>query len=121
MARITDDDERNLHSDIKRKTLRIPPPKKIADALSNLMARKGYARVLSIGALDDAWQAAVGPRLAGHSRPGAIKKGVLEVIVRSSAVLQELTFGKTKILRQLAANSQGEPVRDVKFKIGAIE
>jgi predicted nucleic acid-binding Zn ribbon protein len=121
MKRITDDDERNLHSDIKRKTLHIPPPKKIGAALNNLMARQGYARVLAAGALDDAWQAAAGQRLAGHSRPGVVKRGVLEVVVRSSAVLQELTFAKTKILKQLLVSCPNETIRDVKFKVGAVE
>jgi predicted nucleic acid-binding Zn ribbon protein len=115
------DDERNLRSDLKRKAYRIPPPKKISDVLGGLMARKGYARVLSIGALDDAWQAAVGPRLAGHSRPGVVKRGVLEVLVRSSAVLQELTFAKSKLLKQLLTACPNEKIRDLKFKVGALE
>jgi len=102
MKPITDEDERHFRQDAQRKTIRIPPPKKIADALSNLMARKGYARVLAVSALDDAWQAAAGERLAGHSRPGVVKRGVLEVVVRSSAVLQELTFAKTKNYETIA-------------------
>ena len=85
------------------------------------MARQGYARVLAISAFDDAWQAAAGERLAGHSRPGVVKRGVLEVLVRSSAVLQELTFAKTKIMKQLLATCPSEKIRDVKFKVGAIE
>jgi hypothetical protein len=53
-----DDDEKHFRQDAARKTVRIPPPKKISDALSNLMARKGYARVLAVSALGDAWLAA---------------------------------------------------------------
>jgi predicted nucleic acid-binding Zn ribbon protein len=120
MKPIKDDDERCFRQDAQRKTLRIPPPKKISDALSNLMARKGYGRVLSAGALGDAWQTAAGERLAGHSLPGAVKRGVLEVLVRSSAVLQELTFAKHKIVKQLKELCPHENIRDVKFKVGQI-
>ncbi len=121
MKPIKDDEERHFRQDAQRKTRHIPPPKKIGAALNNLMARQGYARVLATGALDDAWQAAAGKRLAGHSRPGVVKRGVLEVLVRSSAVLQELTFAKTKILKQLLVSCPNETIRDVKFKVGAIE
>ena len=117
----TDDDEKHFRQDAQRKTIRIPPPKKIADALSNLMARKGYARVLAASALGDAWQTAAGQRLGNHSRPGNVKRGVLEVVVRSSAVLQELTFAKTKILKHLIEHCPSEQIRDVKFKVGAID
>jgi predicted nucleic acid-binding Zn ribbon protein len=121
MAKLTDDSEKHFRQDAARKTVRIPPPKKMADVLSGLMARKGYARVLAVSALDDAWQAAAGQRLAGHSRPGVVKRGVLEVVVRSSAVLQELTFAKAKILKQLITSCPDEKLRDVKFKVGAID
>jgi len=117
----TDDEEQQFRHDAKRKSIRIPPPKRMADVLSGLMARKGYARVLSAGALQSAWQQAAGERLAGHSRPGVVSRGVLEVLVRCSAVLQELTFAKTKIVKQLRETCPNEHIRDVKFRVGAIE
>jgi predicted nucleic acid-binding Zn ribbon protein len=116
-----DDDEQRFQQDAQRKTTRIRQPKKLADVLSGLMARKGYARVLAVSALDAAWQAAVGERLAGHSRPGVVSSGKLDVLVRSSAVLQELTFAKSKILKQLKENCPNENIRDVKFRVGAME
>jgi predicted nucleic acid-binding Zn ribbon protein len=119
--RTDDDDERDFRADAKRKVIRPPPPKKMAEALSSLMARKGYARVLSVSAMDSAWQTAAGPRLAGHSRPGVVNRGVLEVLVRSSAVLQELTFAKIKIVKQLKELCPNEKIRDVKFKVAAID
>jgi predicted nucleic acid-binding Zn ribbon protein len=117
----SDPDERNFRDDARRKTIRLPAPKKMADVLSGLMSRKGYARVLSVSAFDAAWQQAAGERLSGHSRPGVVKRGVLEVLVRSSAVLQELTFAKTKIMKQLVELCPNERIRDLKFKIAAID
>ena len=115
------DDEATFRDDAKRKVIRLPMAKKMADVLSGLMARKGYARVLSVSALDGAWQKAAGERLAGHSRPGVVKRGVLEVLVRSSAVLQELTFAKPKIMKQLAEHCPGEKIKDLKFKVAPID
>jgi predicted nucleic acid-binding Zn ribbon protein len=119
--RTDDDDERCLRDDLKRKVIRLPVAKKMADALSSLLARKGYARVLSTSALDTAWQQAVGPRLAGHARPGAVTRGVLEVLVRSSAVVQELTFAKSKIMKKLAELCPQEKIRDVKFRVAPLD
>ena len=38
-------DERNLHDDYQRKSVRIPPPKPMRDVLSQLLAKRGYAQV----------------------------------------------------------------------------
>jgi predicted nucleic acid-binding Zn ribbon protein len=95
-------------------------PKKIGDIVSNLLARKGYARVQAASACEEAWKEAAG-NLAAHSRPGLVKRGVLEVIVRNSAALQELTFQKKKLLKQLQQQLPEEKLTDVRFRIGSLE
>ncbi|MCA9163541.1 MAG: DUF721 domain-containing protein [Pirellulaceae bacterium] len=95
-------------------------PKKAADVVSGLLARRGYARVQSAGASLQAWQAAAGA-LAKKSRPGNVKRGVLEVIVANSIVLQELTFQKKRIVQRLAELLPDEKIRDVRFRVGAID
>ena len=43
-------------------------PQRIADTLSKLMARRGYAQMESAGERDEAWQTAVGsPDLSAYS------------------------------------------------------
>ena len=120
-SRKQQNDESTFRSDAKRKTIRIPPPRKMADVLGGLMARQGYARVLATSNLESVWRQAAGERLAGHSRPGVVKRGVLEVLVRSSAVLQDLTFAKAKIVKQLIEQCPSEKIRDVKFRVAAFE
>ena len=44
-------------------------PKAIGDVLSELMARRGYARVQSAAAYDAAWREAAGPLAAKYTRP----------------------------------------------------
>ncbi len=115
-----DDDLASIESRIDQRRPRIRQPKKVADVLSNLMSKRGYARVLATGSLDDAWQKIIGPRFAGDTRPGNIKRGVLEVLVASSSVLQELTFQKKQILTKLKTEAPDQKITDLRFKVGAI-
>lgn len=107
----------NLRRDAVRKQHFPKGPKKMADVMSGLMARKGFARVMSVSAFTTIWQAAVGEKLASQTRTGELKRGVLEITVRNSAVLQELTFAKSGILKQLTAHN----IRDLRMKVGPID
>ena len=115
-----DHDLSSINSRIDQRRPRIRQPKKMADVLSNLMSKRGYARELSTTTLDDAWQKTIGPRFAGDTRPGNIKRGVLEVLVASSAVLQELTFQKKQLLTKLQSAAADQKITDLRFKVGAI-
>lgn len=116
-----DQDLDDLRRDAERKQYRRALPKKMGDVLSNLLARKGYARVLSTSAFSAAWQEAAGQRLAAHSRAGDVKRGVLEITVRNSAVLQELTFAKRGLLQRLVALLADQKIKDVRFKVGTLD
>ena len=95
-------------------------PKKIGDVVAGLLARKGYARVQSASAFETAWKEAAG-KLAEHSRPGNVNRGVLEVMVRNSAALQELTFQKKKLLTRLQAQLPDEKITSLRFRVGSID
>ncbi len=96
-------------------------PKKIGEVLPLLLARRGYADVQRSNALEQAWKSAAGIVLVRHSRVARIRGGVVEVIVRNSVTLQELTFRKATLVRALAGKLSGETVSDIKFRIGQIE
>jgi predicted nucleic acid-binding Zn ribbon protein len=117
-------EEEALHHfqlDAQRKQYRPPPAKKIADVMSGLLARTGYAKVLTSGGLAQAWATSVGEKLAKHTRVGSVKRGTLEVLVRNSAVLQELTFDKNGILKRLTVASAEHKIRDLRFRVGPID
>ncbi len=95
-------------------------PQRVADVLSGLLARRGYARVQADQYDQQAWRDAVGERFSRESRPGNVRGGILEVIVSNSAVLQELTFQKKKLLKKLAELPSFQQVRDVRFRVGEI-
>ncbi|MCA9197310.1 MAG: DUF721 domain-containing protein [Pirellulaceae bacterium] len=95
-------------------------PQKLGDIVSQLMARRGYSQVSSIDELRSAWIRVAGP-LANDSLPGNIKRGVLEIVVRSSVMVQELTFRKKQLLSQLIQQVPGEKIKDIRFKVGTID
>jgi predicted nucleic acid-binding Zn ribbon protein len=116
-----EDDLRLLQEEVTRKQYYQRSPQRIADTLSGLMARRGYAQEQSTAARDAAWQEAVGDSLAKHSRPAALRRGVLEVTVSNSAVMQELTFRKKQLLKKLLELLPDLKARDLRFRVGVLE
>ncbi|HEY1600123.1 MAG TPA: DUF721 domain-containing protein [Pirellulales bacterium] len=96
-------------------------PRKIADILSEMMARRGYARESSSLELADAWREAAGELIASHSRVGLVRQGRLEITVNHSALVQELTFKKADILAQLRERLPHEKIADLRFRVGPTE
>ncbi len=118
---LQDEDERNLHSDYRRKSIRIPPPKPMREVLSQLLAKKGYAQVQTAATCEAAWREAVGQKLAGDTRPGNVNRGILEVLVRNSAAAHELGFLKTKIVKMLTKLVPEQRICDLRFRVGTID
>ena len=94
-------------------------PKRPADLLGQLMARKGFSQQESKNELSDVWGSLVGESLSGKTRVGLLKRNVLEVYVSSSAVNQQLTFKKAQLLKQLKQQLPKENIKDIRFKIGS--
>lgn len=113
-------DERNLRQDFDRRRVRVKGSTPLANILSQLLSRKGYAHVQSQGILEQAWmESAEG--LAAHSRCGKVKRGVLEVFVRDSLVLQEMTFHKGELLRRMIAKCPDQKIKDMKFRVAVLD
>jgi predicted nucleic acid-binding Zn ribbon protein len=92
--------------------------------MPQLLARRGYGRVISHDQYAEAWQLAcqgVDPELARYSRPGVLRRGVLEVIVVNSLVLQELTFHKQQLLRTLTEQLPSQRIGGLRFTVGKLE
>lgn len=93
-------------------------PSKLADVLHDLVARRGYLQTLSSDDLAATWSSVVGGEFARHSRPGHVRRGMLEVFVSDSSLVQELTFQKRSLLRKLQEAAPSFKVRDIKFRVG---
>lgn len=120
---MTNDDleERNLHLDYQRKHVRVPPPKPMRNVMSQLLAKRGYAQVQTAATCEAAWRQAVGDKIAADTRPGNVRRGVLEVLVRNSTILQELAFLKVKALKTLTNLIPEQQIKDVRFRVGTID
>jgi predicted nucleic acid-binding Zn ribbon protein len=59
--------------------------------------------------------------LARFTRPGQVRRGVLEVTVSNSTIVQELTFQKERILAVLRAKRPDARIRDLRFRIGSVK
>lgn len=95
-------------------------PKKIADVLAQLITARGYGRIQADADFTAAWQAAAGDTLARYTLPGRLKRGVLEITVSNSTIVQELTFQKQRILADLQERLPDARIRGLRFRIGAI-
>lgn len=114
----TDPDEVAFRSAYRHKRQAPCSPSPVAQAIHRLLARRGYARVQAASQWQAAWEQAVGPALAAVSRPGPVRRGVLEVVVAHSAAAQELALAAPQVLRTLAELLPHQPVQRLWCRVG---
>ena len=95
-------------------------PKPIGNVIAQLVQRKGYAQVRVASERDEAWRTAIGQQLAPMTRVGAMRRGVLEILVANSLVMQELTFRKPDLISLLAKALPKHKISDLRFRVGKI-
>jgi len=96
-------------------------PKEIRNVIAQLVQRKGYAQVRAAGERDEAWQEAVGEPLVSLTRVAGIRRGVFEVLVANSLMMQELTFRKEELLSNLQDRLPEEGIKQLRFRLGSID
>jgi hypothetical protein len=94
-------------------------PLSIGRVMARLMARTGYDREQGTAALAAAWAEAVPDAIRSCSRPGAVRRGVLDVFVSHSAHVQELGFHKQALVRRLGELLPGERITDIRCRLDA--
>lgn len=93
-------------------------PQHVGKVISELIALKGLARVHSIEQLQQAWKSVAGDDIGRQSRVIELNRGVLQVGVSNSAVLNELAgFHKLSMLEQLQQQFPHLKIRDLKFRL----
>jgi predicted nucleic acid-binding Zn ribbon protein len=95
-------------------------PKPVAEVIAQLVQRRGYAQVRAAGEWIEAWQAAAGEAFAKVTEVGQLRRGVLEVVVANSLVMQELTFEKERIFAELKQQRPDAGLKQLRFKVGRI-
>lgn len=93
-------------------------PEPIGTILGEMIARRGLARVREHEQLEGVWREAVGQPAARHTRVGAVRRGVLEVLVSNSVLLQELAgFRKQELLGRVRRALNSDAIRDLRFRL----
>jgi hypothetical protein len=87
--------------------------------MNRLLARTGYGREQSGSGLEDAWQQAAPESLRGRSQAGLVRRGVFEVFVSHSALVQEMGFHKAGVLARLAELVPAEGITDIRCRVWA--
>lgn len=94
-----------------------PGPESLKEILSRLFAARGWGRRQARLHLEKAWETAVGPQAAAHTRLMGMRRGILEIEVDSPVLMQELAnFHKRKLLEKLRGLLSGTTVTDLRFK-----
>ena len=94
-------------------------PENLAEVLSRLFTSRGWGRKSERVALEGAWAEVAGPDVARETRVNALRRGVLEVEVRTGVLMQELAqFGKRALLTGLRKALPGVSLTDIKFRVG---
>ena len=96
-------------------------PKTIGNVIAQLVQRRGYAQVRAAGDRDKAWEEAVGEQLAPLTRVGGLRRGVLEILVANSLMMQELTFQKEQLLASVQEHLPEEGIKQIRFRLGNID
>jgi hypothetical protein len=93
----------------------------MGDLLGELFARRGYSRFRAVRELEEAWNAAVGEPHCRQTSLGEVRRGVLNVTVAHSTLLEELAaFQKPALLEALRRNAPGTVIHDIRFRIGPV-
>jgi len=92
-------------------------PRPIGSVMSRLLARTGYDRQQGRNLVDEAWRQVAPEGFRDASQAGLVRRGVLEVFVSHSALVQEMGFHKREILARLAASVPGEGITDIRCRV----
>lgn len=97
-----------------------PAPIRMGDVVNQLMARRGYARILSQSQYEDVWHDMVGEAISQRTRVGNLKRSILEVTVENSVLVQELSFRKSELIAKLRNQFPDHPIADIRFRVAPI-
>jgi predicted nucleic acid-binding Zn ribbon protein len=96
-------------------------PRPLSEILGELFTVRGYGRLRARQELEDVWNAAVGEPSCRQTRLGEVRRGVLNVTVAHSTLLEELAaFRKPALLAALRSGAPATTIQDIRFRVGEI-
>ena len=91
-----------------------------AEIVKAVFERLEREKTLTREDVEERWKTIAGFSGAKHTRPAALRKGVLTVFVDTSGWLQEMSMRKRKLLKQLKSVFGKDKISGIHFKIGEI-
>ena len=96
-------------------------PRPLSDILGELFTVRGYSRLRARQELEDAWNKAVGEPYCRQTRMDEVRRGVLNVTVAHSTLLEELSaFRKSSLLKALRSDALSTTIHDIRFRVGSL-
>ena len=95
-------------------------PTAIADVVKLLVQKIDSEERFEENKINLAWVEVVGARAGKHSKPVALARKKLKVIVTNPGWIQELTMAKRGLLKKLQSRFGRDKIHDIVFKTGEI-
>lgn len=98
----------------------VPGPEGLGGVLGDIVRARGWETQLRAAQLHESWPDIVGPQLAGRSRPGRLRGGVLQVVVEAPRWATQLQYMTEQLIGRVVAET-GIQVREVRIVVGDVE
>ena len=96
-------------------------PERLSEVLSRLFTSRGWGQRQDRLRLEAAWREALGGKSVERTAVGALRRGVLEIIVADAVLFQELAgFEKRRLLQNLQERLGQARVNDIRFRLGNV-
>jgi predicted nucleic acid-binding Zn ribbon protein len=93
-------------------------PKAIGSVVDQVLGDLGLDAAREAFRIGELWEEAVGPEVASHCRPVAVRGDVLEAEVDSSVWCQQLQMEREQLLESLRAILGSGAPTDLRFRVG---
>jgi predicted nucleic acid-binding Zn ribbon protein len=93
-------------------------PLQLGGLVAGVLSDLGLDEASAIVRVAQCWEAAVGPEVAAHCRPSALRGSVLEATVDSSVWCQQLQFQSREILAALRRELGDAAPSDLRLFVG---
>lgn len=93
----------------------------LGHALKGFLQASGLEAFIKYPRLAEAWEALAGPELAEHARVFSFRRGILEIAVSSSALLNEVEFRRSALLQAMQECVKKPFVRRLSFVLRPLQ
>jgi predicted nucleic acid-binding Zn ribbon protein len=93
-------------------------PERLGRLVPRVLEDLGFDAAVRVVRIAERWEEAVGPEIARHCQPTALRDGTLEATVASSAWCQQLRLQAPEILAALRRVFGDDAPADLRLRVG---